>query len=95
MHTDRRVINTISLLDRIHNGIGTKSLSYKDLRKLVYLEIAELISTIENYHNLTIKEGYGAIIKKKLSRTAPFTAFKRWHIRDDIKLAIIFEVLFD
>ena len=88
-------VNTKALLDRIHNGIGSKSLSYKDLRKLIINEVAEFELAIENYFTTNIKDGYRVLIKKYLSNKSAFTAFKRWIVRDNPKYSVEFLVLFD
>lgn len=87
--------NTKALLDRIHNGTNTKSLSYKDLRKLIMNEIGDFELAIENYYNTNIKDGYRVLIEKSLSKKSAFTAFKRWMVRDDAKLSAEFLGLFD
>jgi len=93
--TTPKNINTVTLLDRIHNGIGTASLSYKDLRKLIAKELANFNLAIENYYQVSIKDGYKEVLSDFLSKKSQFTAFKRWIIRDDVKLNAEFNALFD
>jgi hypothetical protein len=47
----QKVQNTLALLNRIHNGFSTASLSFLDLRKLIAEELAELEAEIYFFEN--------------------------------------------
>ncbi len=74
--------NTANLLNKIHNGIGSLSLSFVDLRKLMTEELAELLVEIEYFETTILKTVFRERIKKRLSRASCFTAVKRTFIKD-------------
>jgi hypothetical protein len=76
------VVNSISLLERIHNGINTTSPSYVDLRKLIAEEIAALEEDISNL-NTVIENVFRKRIAKRLSRQSAFFAIKKTFIQEN------------
>lgn len=77
-----KTANTTELLQKIHNGLKTTSLSYVDLRRLIAEELAELSKEIEYFETTVLKSVFKARISKRLSRTACFSAIKRTFIQE-------------
>jgi HNH endonuclease len=73
--------NTIDLLNRIHNGVGTGSMSYFYLRDAVANELARLRKKIDDYADYPSEENKEKI-KALLSRKSAFTAIKRTLVND-------------
>ena len=77
------VSNSINLLERIHNGINTASLSFTDLRKLIATEIAELEDEIYNLYNYQLEKVFTKRIKERLTRQSAFFAIKKTFIQEN------------
>lgn len=76
------VTNSINLLEKIHNGTNTKSLSFIDLRKLIAEDIAALEEDISNL-NTVIENVFRKRIAKRLSRQSAFFAIKKTFIMEN------------
>jgi uncharacterized protein (TIGR02646 family) len=75
--------NTVNLLNKIHNGIATESLSYIALRRMIAEELAELVKEIEYLETTILKSVFKERITKRLSRTSCFSAIKRNFITEE------------
>jgi hypothetical protein len=80
--TEKKVQQTIELLDRIHNGKDSKSNSFVDLRKLIAQELAKLEDDINNFTDYQLERPFKDKIKQRLSRKSAFMAIKRTYIND-------------
>jgi hypothetical protein len=80
---DSIVKNTIQLLQRIHNGIGTTSNSYIDLRRLIANELAALEEEIANYETYTLGKVFKERIRKRVSRQCAFFAVKKTYLTEN------------
>lgn len=74
--------NTVYLLEKIHNGKNTTSVSHIDLQKLMATELAELEEEIGYFATTVLKNAFRKKIQKRLSRTSCFSAVKRTFIKD-------------
>lgn len=81
--SNAKVEQTIDLLQRIHNGLGTQSKSYVDLRKLIAQELSKLEDDINNWMEYDLEKPFKEKIKSRLSRRSAFTAIKRTYISDN------------
>ncbi len=84
---DERVKNTTELLDKIYNATDRpiKRLESANLRDKLLNEIMKFQKLLIDYYsdNEELKERAFIKIKYELSNKSPFTAFKRWIIRDN------------
>ncbi|MEY2829597.1 MAG: hypothetical protein RIQ33_1455 [Bacteroidota bacterium] len=94
-NTENKTTNTVTLLDRIHNGTNSTSPSYKHLQIEIKKNLSEFEQLIANYYGTINQEGNKNLMKEKLSVKSPFTAFKRWYILNNEKYRLDFEELFD
>ena len=94
---DDRVKNTAQLLNLVYNGkTPTKDFEATNLRKLLVTEIYKFKDILAKYLNDDFsdeKEEILADLGKMLSKKSPFTAFKRWIVKEK-KLKEL-EVYFD
>lgn len=87
---DERVLETQQLLIAIYNGTTPlKRLEAHNLRLALIKEVVDFQWNLEAYFDDTNNEAdrsyYREKIEQQLSRAAPFTAFKRWIVRDSAK----------
>ncbi len=78
--------NTVNLLDKIHNGIDTKSFSFVDLRRLIAEELAELTKEIEYFETTVLKTVFKGRIKKRLSRAPALALWKEHLLKTNIRI---------
>lgn len=83
--------STAQLLNEIYNGTTElKSIEGLNIRYKLILEIVEFGRLLQEYYDYGIteeeKEYLQKKIKQKLSKEAPFTAFKIWIIKDNEEL---------
>jgi uncharacterized protein (TIGR02646 family) len=78
---DEKAQNTIDLLNRIHNGVGTTSMSYFYLQDAIANELSNLRKQIDDYSDYPSEENKEKI-RKLVSRKASFMAIKRTLISD-------------
>ena len=95
MRPSQRVANTIALLDEIHNGTTAgKRLEADNLRMHIFKELKRFSLLLERFlasDNADEKADCHGRLARKLSNESPFTAFKRWIIRDDAGLMLEFQ----
>ncbi len=81
------VQNTVRLLKDVYNGTTTlKKLEAENLRTLLLNECTDFQEQLERYYNCEHEEDKALlyrIITKHLSKDSPFTAFKRWVIKQN------------
>ena len=79
--------NTIKLLKQIHNGkSGSAKIKSADLREKIYNEIVKFESFIQSYRLTEKQQRKNELLQSiidGLSNRTPFTAFKRWIVRDN------------
>lgn len=79
--------NTIKLLKQIHNGkSGSAKIKSADLREKIYDEIVKFKSFIQSYHLTEKQQRKNELLQsiiEGLSNRTPFTAFKRWIVKDN------------
>jgi len=81
--------NTVSLLMEIYNGTTpTKKMESQNLRKALTRSLREFTQLLINYYESDTIDGekkrsLREKIIDELKNSSPFTAFKRWIIRDD------------
>lgn len=83
---------TAELLELVYNGGSTeikKEESVNLLNERLMPNIRRFFQYIKNYHEEP-DLGYADVIKKEISRSSAFAAFKRKIIRDDPKLSRVF-----
>jgi hypothetical protein len=88
---DEDVVQTAELLERVYNGGTTdiKEIECAHLRNKISASVARFIQYIKDYREEP-DIGYDAIIKKEISRSSEFAAFKRGIIRNDAELTVRF-----
>lgn len=77
---------TVELLTKVYEGTtDMKKLESCNIRKELRKEIANFIEAINEYESSDgdDKEDAEMLIKRQLKANSPFTAFKRWIIRDN------------
>lgn len=84
--------NTVTLLQNAYYGTTPqKKIEARILRKQLRENVSKFKSYIRDYEDLEQgseeKEDLEILIKRELSEKSEFTAFKRWLIRDNEKLA--------
>lgn len=88
----QKALITQEFLNKVYNGIGTTSLSYIDLRKMVVTEMAEFRSLLKEYENDKKPDWYKkqqeAEIAKRLSKRtktskSSFVGFKRYIVNNN------------
>lgn len=102
-HTKTKINNSVLLLQKVYQGIDTKSKSYLDLRKEIKNKVETFIQILETYQkaSTTFKPWYKKQIIKHLSKKSgkaeesSFVSFKRKIIRDNPDLIEIFYPYFD
>lgn len=80
------VIETVDLLNKVYNGTtAMKKLESINIKKELRNEIQKFINAINEYDESegSDKEDAKALIIRELRSNSPFTAFKRWIIRDN------------
>ena len=89
--TDESVLQTIALLGFVYNGGTTaiKDLESAHLRNTLSFCLARFFQYIEGYRKEP-ELGYDVIIKKEISRSSAFAAFKRGIVRNDVELSAKF-----
>ncbi len=89
LHDDIRVHKTVELLEKIYNGRHTrlKKIEAGNLRQKVLEEVEHFRYLLEEYQHEDLGENYRRDLKNEIKRClspyAPFTAFKKWIIRDN------------
>lgn len=88
LRNDQRVRNTVELLEKVYNGhTMTKTLEAANIRQNLIEEIQDFYNSIEIYQTKNFADGDKEIfrrhIQSRLSADTPFTAFKKWIIRDN------------
>ena len=92
MINNQKVVNTKTLLEAIYNGEHTevKKIESNNLRAKLIREIrifqGLLFEYIEMESDEEERNRIGTKIKNQLHKSSPFTAFKRWIIRDNAVL---------
>ena len=91
---DDRVLQTVDLLGLVYNGGTTalKDLESAHLRNMLSFSLVRFLQYIEGYRKEP-ELGYDAVIKKEISRSSAFAAFKRGIVRNDTELFSKFESL--
>ncbi len=83
---DRRVDNTIELLNAIYNGHGTpiRDIEAKNLISQVLREIERFMDLIKSFQDAPDDQKFEKLllIRGELQNDSAFTAFKRWIVRD-------------
>jgi hypothetical protein len=97
---DQRVDSTVSLLLEVYNGTTPlKVIESGNIRKALLNEILDFQKHLLEYYDEDNEEDDRRIhlkeIKKHLKKSSPFTAFKRWIIKDIPDLRKDFEQYFD
>lgn len=87
-HDDKRVHKTVELLEKIYNGhTPTKKIEAANIRQKLLEEIRDFQGWLVKYYRAGLEESDKKDIKQEiklsLSSYAPFTAFKKWIIRDN------------
>lgn len=86
---DEKITNTLKLLKRIHNGkSGSAKIKSADLREKIYNEIAKFEDFIRRYRLTEKQQRKNELLQsiiEGLSNRTPFTAFKRWIVKDDLQ----------
>lgn len=83
---EQETINTKLLLEAVFYGTTPqKEIEAKILRKSLREELSKFKMQVREYKEAedSEKEDLGCLIKRELSETSAFTAFKRWLIRDN------------
>lgn len=83
---DSKTANTIELLKKIHNGEnGWAKIKSADLREKIYDEIAKFDDFIRRYRLTEKQQRKDELLQsiiEGLSNRTPFTAFKRWWVKE-------------
>ena len=78
---NKKIDNTIELLQKIYNGKGTKSQAYKCLKDDIVEEIASFRGELEMYANdyvgTKLEKRFKNRLLKDLDRTSKYSGFKR------------------
>ena len=85
--TRQETIMTCKLLQRVYYGKTTKEkFGAKKLRKDVRIELSKFKNYVREYRGATgeDKKDLFSLICKELKNNSPFTAFKRWIVRDNL-----------
>lgn len=80
---DVQIKNTMKLLDRIYNGINSKSNSCEDLREEITTVIASFRKKLDKYQKSKLKRAIIEELKEDLDSSSSYSTFKRWIIRDN------------
>ncbi len=88
LHDDERVRNTVELLEKVYNGhTPLKTIEAGNIRQNLLEEIRDFQGFLFKYYRerleQTYKENLKREIKYQLSPYSPFTAFKKWIIREN------------
>jgi len=88
LHDDIRVHKTVELLEKIYNGhTPLKKIEAGNLRQKILEEVNYFRYLLEEYQREDLGENYRADLKNEIKRClspyAPFTAFKKWIVRDN------------
>ena len=88
LRDDERVKNTVELLHKIYNGHTiVKTIEAANIRQKILKEIRDFQTLLVKYYRDGLNENYQKDLKQEieyhLSPHAPFTAFKKWIIRDN------------
>jgi hypothetical protein len=88
---EKETLTTAELLECVYNGSKTpiKEVESANLRNVLSECIVRFLKYIENYR-AEPDIGYDSIIKKEISRSSAFAAFKRKIVRDDPELSAKF-----
>jgi len=97
---DEMVTNTVRLLMDVYNGTTQlKIIESSNIRQALLNEIREFQNHLFGYYDDENEDDEKKIhfekIKKQLKKLSPFTAFKRWIIKDNPVLRKDFEHYFD
>jgi len=89
-----KINKTIELLDKVYNGSTIiKKMESENIRKQILHELSTLSNYMLEYFDETekdVKEVFKKKIKKCLSTSSAFAAFKRWIVRDNPELLMEF-----
>jgi len=86
-----KIQNTMVLLERIYNGIDSKSDSCEDLRDEIKDTIVLFRKKLDKYAKTKLKRAIIEEIKEELDKKSSYSTFKRWVIRDNKALNQEFE----
>lgn len=94
------VANTVELLQKIYEGTTIiKSLEAEAIREQLKEEMAKFRKNIRVYYDSSTssieRSNTLLSIKRQLKKSSPFTAFKRWVVRENERLKQDFEQYFD
>ena len=81
-------LETVELLCKVHEGTTwQKKMEATDLKRALRKELSQFKETVREYQEAEgeDKEDYLCLIQMQLKPNSPFTAFKRWLIRDNAK----------
>lgn len=96
---DPLVQNTVQLLNAVYNGTTPlKEMESENLRELLREEYLDFQRQLDSYYstqNDEEKTSYRRIIIEQLEKSSPYTAFKRWIIKENEVLKNDFEKAFD
>jgi len=81
---DKKIKSTIKLLDRIYNGVGSKSNACEDLRDEIKETIISFRKKLDIYNTTKLKRAVIEKIKEDLDISSSYSTFKRWIIRDNL-----------
>ncbi|MFK7983766.1 MAG: HNH endonuclease [Saprospiraceae bacterium] len=95
-HTGEAIANTVELLRQAYNGTTPqKQMEAENLRDQIYAELKKFHQALDLYYDDLSdedeKQMARRIIKKSLKIQAPFTAFKYWIIKENVKLSQEFQ----
>ena len=83
LSTDILTLNTVELLESIHNGKNSRSTSYIQLREIIASEISSLIFCIDYLNEPAFGKYYLEQVTKRLSRQSAFFAIKNTFIKEN------------
>jgi uncharacterized protein (TIGR02646 family) len=83
---DKKLKNTIELLERIYNGKDSKSNSCEDLKDDIQEKIETFRKVVDEYHNTKLKRVALKKIHEELKIDKSYSTFKLWIVHRDKKL---------
>jgi rubrerythrin len=92
---DKQIEYTIKVLDRIYNGVNSKSDSCEDLRDEIKDTIISFRKKLDKYSMTKLKRAIIEEIKEELNTASSYSTFKRWIIRDNQTLTKEFQKYID
>ena len=85
---EEETLETVDLLCKVHEGTTLqKKMGATDIKRALRRELSRFKETVREYQEAEgeDKEDYLCLIQIQLKPNSPFTAFKRWLIRDNAK----------